>query len=119
MLRLDSRNADAHTGLGYLWACRNKPAEAQREAAQALLFGAGDYLVLHNVACIYAVLSQHDRGQSNQHADLALDLIKRAVELWARRKVGPNELALVRGEPAFKPLRSRPDFPKLVAEEGR
>ena len=36
----------------------------QAEAGKAMLFGAFDYRVLHNVACIYAELSAFDTGQS-------------------------------------------------------
>jgi tetratricopeptide (TPR) repeat protein/tRNA A-37 threonylcarbamoyl transferase component Bud32 len=116
VLRLEAQNADAHTGLGYLWARQHRPAEAQREAAAALLHGAGDYLALHNVACIYAELSQVDPGQSGQHAEMAVSVLRRAVELWGRRKVGPNELALIREERSFEPLRGRPDFSQLAGE---
>jgi serine/threonine protein kinase/Tfp pilus assembly protein PilF len=117
VLRLDPGNAYAHTGLGYLWACRQRPAEAQREAAQAMLHGAGDIPILHNVACIYAELSRIDKGQANQHADMAMTLIHRAVELWRRGGAGQDEMALIRAEPSFKPLRTREDFRKLLAPE--
>jgi len=113
-LRLGPRNAEAHTGLGYLLALQKLPAEAQREAAQALLRGAGDYLTLHNVACIYAELSSFDKGQANQHAEMAIALLRRAVELWGRRKVGPNELALIRVEKSFELLRKRQEIQELI-----
>src|SRR5262249_40220491 len=58
--RTDPKNAEAHTGLGYVHALRQLRPEAQLEAELALLHGSGDYLVLHNSACIYAALSQTD-----------------------------------------------------------
>jgi len=79
-----------------------------------LLRGAGDYLTLHNVACIYAELSSFDKGQANQHAEMAIALLRRAVELWGRRKVGPNELALIRVEKSFELLRKRQEIQELI-----
>ncbi len=63
--KVDPLNADAHSGLGYIRAVQNFQPEAQREAGLALLqapelSAPQNYLLLHNVACIYAVLSQVD-----------------------------------------------------------
>src|SRR5207244_10835593 len=77
-------HAEAHAGLGYVHACRNRNAEAQREANLALLHGAGDYLVLHNIACIYAELSAVDNPRLQEYQNLALDELGRAVQLWKR-----------------------------------
>jgi len=115
---LDLKKAEAHTGLGYLWACQKNPAEAQREAARALRLGAGDYLVLHNVACIYAVLSRNDRQDVGPDADTALTFIQQALEVWKRKKIGPNELVLIQQEAAFKHLEKREEFRKLVGQKG-
>jgi Flp pilus assembly protein TadD len=117
--RLDPGNAEAHTGLGYLQARGKKCAEAQRSAARALLHGAGDYLVLHNVACIYAVLAQTDNGRAAGHQDMAIALLRRAVELSRRGGAGPEEAELIKHEKAFdRSLRARPDFQKLIRGEG-
>ncbi len=114
-VRLDPSNAEAHTGLGYLWAQRGKNAEAQRAASQALLHGAGDYFVLHNVACIYARLAQMDKDRAAEHEDLALVLLQRGVELWRRGGTGPSAIELMKWEPAFLPsLKARPEFQKLI-----
>src|SRR5207244_3964239 len=107
LLRLEPYSADAHAGLGYLAVLRKVPTEAQREVVLALLNGGGDYLALHNLACIYAELSQADRDQAEQHQDAAIALISRAVEVWRRGGAGPNEIDLIRREPSFKPLRDR------------
>jgi len=117
-VRLDSKNAEAHTGLGYVWARQKRRIEAQHEADRALLWGGGDYLVLHNAACIYAELSRMDKGQAGEHQDMAMDLLRQAVELWRPDAAGPtNEIDLIRKEPSFEPLKGRADFKKLVAEK--
>jgi tetratricopeptide (TPR) repeat protein/tRNA A-37 threonylcarbamoyl transferase component Bud32 len=114
-IRLDPAHADAHAGLGYVQALRQLPAEAQREAAQALWQGGDDYLLLHNVACIYAVLSQVDKGQAKQHQDLAMHLLRRAVESCRRTAEGEAEVQYIRSDPALRVLSSHPDYKKLVA----
>jgi Flp pilus assembly protein TadD len=108
-------HAEAHTGLGYVHACRNRSADAQREANLALLHGAGDYLVLHNTACIYAELSEADSKRLQEYQDLALDELGRAIELWSREPATLDEQELVKEEPAFRqPLRERPEFQRLL-----
>jgi serine/threonine protein kinase/Flp pilus assembly protein TadD len=117
VLRLDTKHAEAYTGLGYMQACLKKTAEARRAASQALLHGAGDYIILHNVACIYAKLAQADDKQAKECEDIAIDLLRRAVELW-RNGTGPSELLMIRREPSFhKALRDRPEFRKLLGSE--
>jgi tetratricopeptide (TPR) repeat protein/tRNA A-37 threonylcarbamoyl transferase component Bud32 len=117
-IRGDCRNAEAYTGLGYVQVGLKSPEQAQRAAAQALLHGEGDYLILHNVACIYARLSQADDGRSTEHLDMTMALLQRAVELWKRKAAGPDEIQLIQDEPAFSPaLRARPDFQKLIARQ--
>jgi len=118
LLRLDlaPHNADAHAGLGYLAVHRKSPAEAQREAFHGLLHGSGDYLALHNLACIYAELSQTDKGQARQHQDTAIALLRRAVALWRRGGTGPREIDLIREERSFVPLRNREEFNKLLQQ---
>jgi tetratricopeptide (TPR) repeat protein/predicted Ser/Thr protein kinase len=115
--RVDPENAEAHTGLGYVRALLKHPAEAQREADLALLHGADQYLILHNVACIYAALSQASDDQAPAHQEAAIALLRRAIALWKRAeadaKPGPSEIDLIQGEPAFQPLRGRADFQQL------
>jgi tetratricopeptide (TPR) repeat protein len=99
---LDPTNAEAHTGFGYLLAGGQKYAAAQREAAEALLRGPGDYLVLHNVACIYALLARGDKEWAAQYRDMTITLLGRAVELWRQGGAGPpDEIQLINNEPAF------------------
>jgi tetratricopeptide (TPR) repeat protein/tRNA A-37 threonylcarbamoyl transferase component Bud32 len=117
-LRLEPGNAEAHSGLGYLQARRELPADAQRAAAGALLHGGGDYRVLHNVACIYAELSRSDRPRAEPHQVMAVALIRRSLELARQAGRGPEELGNVAREPSFGPLRERADFRNLIAGEG-
>ncbi len=112
-LRVDPTHAEAHSGLGYVRAVQRDAAGAQREADLALVHGGNNYLVLHNVACIYAVLS---RGkETGAHQDVALALLRRAVDLWREAGGGLSEIDLMKGEPAFPPaLRQRPEFLELL-----
>jgi tetratricopeptide (TPR) repeat protein/predicted Ser/Thr protein kinase len=114
-LRLEPMHAEAHTGLGYIQACRQRDAGARREAGQAILHGGGDYLILHNVACIYAKLAQTDAQRTVEYEDLALDHLRRGVELWRKGGTGPSAVELIQVEPAFAPsLRDRPEFQELL-----
>lgn len=116
LLRLEPHNADARAGLGYLAARRKSATEAQREAFHGLLNGAGDYLALHNFACIYAELSLADRSQTKQHQDVAIALLRRAVEVWRRGGAGPNELDLIRRDSSFDSFRNRLEFKKVFEQ---
>src|SRR5262249_27461975 len=99
-------------------ACRKAPAEARRAANRALLHGAGDYLILHNVACVYAKLAQSDRPGAKEYEDLAIDYLGRAVELWRRDPSGPDLIRLIKAEPAFHPaLRARKEFQRLLSAD--
>jgi hypothetical protein len=113
-VRLDPAHADAHTGLGYLDALDKKSPEAQHAAIQALLHGADQYLVLHNVACIYAELSQVDKAQAGRHQDLAMALIQRELEVGRRTHSAAKVKEDIREERSFAPLRQRADYQKLL-----
>jgi tetratricopeptide (TPR) repeat protein len=123
-LRQEPNNAEAHSGLGYLRAVAKLPAGAQQEADLALLHGADlpperRYLVLHNVACIYAKLAEADARQATAYQDVAIALLRRAIDLWKRGGSGPSEIQQIEGEPAFPPaLRERPEFKALLRTEG-
>jgi tetratricopeptide (TPR) repeat protein len=114
--RLAPGTAEAHTGLGYLRACNKEYAEAQQETDKALLYGSGDYFVLHNAACIYAVLARGDKERAEQYQDMAITLLGRAVELWRQGGTGPSEIEQIKKEPAFKDdsLKHRPGFKKVL-----
>ncbi|HJT79043.1 MAG TPA: tetratricopeptide repeat protein, partial [Gemmataceae bacterium] len=117
-VRADPTFSEAHTGLGYVEARRRLADAAGREADLALLYGSGDYLMLHNVACIHAALAEGKDGHAREHEDVALALLRRAVELWKRGGAGPNEIDQIKTEPAFGPaLRKRAEFVGLVQEK--
>jgi tetratricopeptide (TPR) repeat protein len=118
-LRLDPAHAEAHAGLGYLEAIQKSVGAAQREAAQALWYGAGNYLVLHNVACIYAELSQSDPGQATQYQDLAMRLLQDAVNLCQSGGGGSREIDDIRVDTLLHALSGRSDFRTLLAGKGR
>jgi Flp pilus assembly protein TadD len=115
-LALDPAHAEAHAGLGYVHACRGqRTAGASRHASAAALHGGGDYLILHNIACVYGKLSQTDPPRAREFQDLALVFLAREVELWRRDRSGPDPVGLIRSESAFPPaLRERPEFQRLL-----
>jgi len=113
-IRLDRAHADAHAGLGYLAALGRSSSEAKGEAALALWHRRHEYLLLHNVACIYAVLSQVETAEARQDADLAMDLLRSAVALCQEVGEGNREIGWIKGDPALKVLSNRQDFHDLI-----
>jgi tetratricopeptide (TPR) repeat protein/tRNA A-37 threonylcarbamoyl transferase component Bud32 len=116
--RTDPKNAEAHTGLGYIQALRKLPPEALLEAELALLHGSDEYLILHNSACIYAALSQTDGALTMAYQEVSVALLRQALKLWKKSATGPSELDLIRADPAFKPIQGRKDFQELLRSEG-
>jgi tetratricopeptide (TPR) repeat protein len=110
------KNAESHTGLGYTEAVLKEGGPARIQANLALLHGGNDYLILHNVACIFGALIQTDSARAKEYEDMALAQLQRAVDLWKLGgKHGPNEIRLIDVEPAFpQSLRARPQFKKLL-----
>ena len=100
--------------MGYIRALQKLAPAAQQEADLALLHGGDKYLILHNVACIYAALSETGGPQAVANQDVAVALLRRAVQLWTRAESGPSEIDLIKGESAFRPLRERADFKELL-----
>ncbi len=117
VVHLDPGNAEAHAGLGYVFALQRSAGPAQREAAEALLHGGGDYLILHWVACIYAQLSQVQSGEADRHQDLAMGLLRQAVKFAGRQGAAAAERASIAVDEAFRPLQGRSDFRMLVRGE--
>jgi tetratricopeptide (TPR) repeat protein/tRNA A-37 threonylcarbamoyl transferase component Bud32 len=118
-VRLDSTHANAHAGLGFVRAIQGASGEAHHEAIRALACEGDDYLILHNVACIYAELSQVEKAQETQHQDAAMDLLRRADKLCRQGGDADEEVKLIRGDSSLKVLRGRPDFRALVEGKGR
>ena len=113
-VRLDPAHADAHAGLGYLAALRGSSSEAKGEAAQALWHGADEYLLVHNVACIYATLSQDDKGQVKQDQDMAMDYLRRAVELCRESGEGDAEIGNINWDTSLKVLETHQGWRDLI-----
>jgi tetratricopeptide (TPR) repeat protein len=111
----EPQNGEAHTGCGYVLAQQGHLDAARDAAARAALCGGNQYLVLHNVACIYAELAQHSDANASEYENLALIFLERGVELGRLHRIGPNAVDLIRSETAFSPsLRLRPEFQRLV-----
>jgi Flp pilus assembly protein TadD len=115
-LVIEPNHAEAHAGLAYILACLGKADDgASLHAIEAALHGSGDYLVLHNVACVFAKLAELEPARTRQHEDVTLALLRRELELWRRDRAGPDPLAIIRNEAAFgDALRSRPEFRNLL-----
>jgi tetratricopeptide (TPR) repeat protein len=115
-LCLEPNNPESHAGLGFVLAEVESADDARTEASASLLCGSDNYLVLHNVACVYGRLSESDPRRKLEHENLALAALKRAVELSRRHPTGPDEISLIRRESAFPTsLQSRPEFKQLLA----
>lgn len=82
--RLEPDLAEARASLGYMQACRRIDTAACPAAQRAVLYGMGDFLILHNVARVYGKLSEVVPGRAAGFQDLALDHLHRAVEYWKR-----------------------------------
>jgi tetratricopeptide (TPR) repeat protein len=116
--KLRAEYAEALAGRAFCAAQSADAPAAERDAAAALAAGGGDYLVLHNVACVYAQLSADSsapRDQTRANEDLAISLIGRALRLWRAAPTGPDELRLIEAETAFpNHMKEREEFKALI-----
>jgi serine/threonine protein kinase/Flp pilus assembly protein TadD len=114
-LKANPENAEAHSAHGFLLALQNPSADAERAALRAILHGAGDYLILHNVACIYAELAIGTPDKADGYEQSALDILERGLALWQKgNRSGPDAAQLARGESSFRNLAQREAFQKLL-----
>lgn len=114
-LKANPENAEAHSAHGFLLALRNPSADAEQAALRAILHGAGDYLILHNVACIYAELAVALPDESAAYEQSALDILERGLQLWKKgNRSGPNAIQLASQESSFRNLSKRPSFKTLL-----
>jgi Flp pilus assembly protein TadD len=118
-LLLDATLPQAHAGLGYVEAGAGNAVEALGEASSAVLHGGTDYLVLHNVACVYAALAASDPARRRLHKDSTIDALASAIRESRNVLAEPNELQLIEQEQVLKQasLRARPEFRALLAGE--
>jgi hypothetical protein len=114
-LKFDNQNAEAYSGIGLLRARSGKVADALAAAGTAMIYGADNDAILHNVACIYAELSVTDADKSRVHTATALAYLRRVVEL------NPSAVAEIRAEAkeggSLYALRDLPDFEKLFEKK--
>jgi tetratricopeptide (TPR) repeat protein len=117
-LRIEPGNPDSHAGLGFVTAQVGQADDARREASAALLTGSDNYLVLHNVACIYGRLSESAKEHKIEHENLAIAALKRAVNIARHIGAGSAEDEYIRQEKEAFPdsLRARPEFQNLLSE---
>jgi tetratricopeptide (TPR) repeat protein len=117
-VNVDPAEAEAQSGLGFTAAMLKQPDDALIHADQAMLHAPGDYLNLHNVACIYGALMTTDPKYVARYEAQALGQLRRAIELWRDGGAGdPREPDLMRGESAFPDrLKKHPEFVKLLGE---
>jgi len=115
---------EAHTWLGNIKASRQDAQGAERQATLALLAlrrvdpGHEEiYVVLHNLACIYAELAKSDEERRSELLNVAMAFLERAIESAKLRNELLQELHCIDVEPAFGvALRESPGFQKLLAD---
>ncbi|HKI31801.1 MAG TPA: hypothetical protein VKA46_08030 [Gemmataceae bacterium] len=117
--RRNPAHADAHAGLGFVRAIQKASAEAQREASLALFHEGDNFVILHNVACTYAVLSEIDKDQKQQHQDAAIDYLRPAVKLCRDTGYADIEVGNVEWDKALEKLRDVPDFWERIGVKGQ
>jgi tetratricopeptide (TPR) repeat protein/tRNA A-37 threonylcarbamoyl transferase component Bud32 len=122
--------ADAHTGLGYIHACKGETTKALEEATRATLAArtikdhevlyVNHYRLRHNLACIYGELSRSGDKYREDNEQLAVDFLREAVALAQHVGASDEERGNIENEPAFPdPLRQREDFKALQKNPGR
>lgn len=114
-LQANPENAEAHSAHGFLLAIADPSVAAERAALRAVLHGAGDYLILHNVACIFAELATRSPDRAADYEQSALDVLSRGIQLWQKGdRSGPDASQLAANEPSFRELSKRPEFQQLI-----
>jgi tetratricopeptide (TPR) repeat protein len=119
ILSAQPHNREAMLGLGYVAACQGDSESAEKYAMQAVLEGgAGDYLALHNAACIYAQLFRYSEPRNFVYAAKAIQLLRHDMELWRRGGKGlPNALDAILQDSSLSILSSHLEFKELLDAE--
>jgi tetratricopeptide (TPR) repeat protein/tRNA A-37 threonylcarbamoyl transferase component Bud32 len=121
-LRQSPENPESHAGFGFVLAKIGDDGAARMEASTALLTGQNSHLVLHNVGCIYGVLSGADKDRQPEDENLSLAALARAIEISRQYHdtVDADEAMLIRQEDSFPAaLRARPEFQRLLTDKRR
>jgi tetratricopeptide (TPR) repeat protein/tRNA A-37 threonylcarbamoyl transferase component Bud32 len=117
VVRLDPTHGEAHSWLAYCHACLKNIDEALEQANLANLW-ADDYRILHNVACAYSKLSELEKERQATYEDMAIDQLRRGIELWKLQKTGTDPRLQMQNEPAFtESLKRRAGFVKLLEKD--
>jgi tetratricopeptide (TPR) repeat protein/tRNA A-37 threonylcarbamoyl transferase component Bud32 len=110
-------NPEAHTGLGYIRARQQRDIDAQRSASLAILYAADDYRIFHNAACIYAELSRSVGVMKTEHENVALNLLRAALDRSRAERLGKTELLAIQTERAFiGTINHREEFRELLSQ---
>jgi tetratricopeptide (TPR) repeat protein len=116
-VRLDPTHGEAHSWLAYGHACIDHVDQALEHANLANLW-ADDYRILHNVACAYSKLSELEKDRQATYEDMAIDQLRRGIELWKVQKTGTDPRLQMQNEPAFtESLKRREGFVKLLQKD--
>jgi tetratricopeptide (TPR) repeat protein/tRNA A-37 threonylcarbamoyl transferase component Bud32 len=109
---------DAHSGLGFIHVRRKEAARALAAAAQALQEAGDQQLTVHNVAGIFAELSdlERDPDRCRELQDASLKYLRRAVDIWQRDRKGPDEVESIKMDSSFDSLRKRDKYKELIKE---
>ncbi len=117
-IELAPEDAEAHTLFGYLMALQGDETASEISATKGVLYGGQSYLVLHNVACIYAELARASSIQPKQrieYEDAALAVLARAIKLAHQNPAGVDLIEIIRNEPAYQSLKERTEFQQMLA----
>jgi tetratricopeptide (TPR) repeat protein len=109
-LDLDPKFADAYLGRAALASAQKRPADAVREAEQALRVGDPTPRILFGVARVHA-LARTDAGDSR-----ALELLRSALEALPATQRRGFVVRYIDRDAALAPLRQQPRFEQLLRQ---
>jgi hypothetical protein len=108
--------ASAHSGLGFVHACRGEEGAANREAILALAQQKqeGHWHVHLNVATIYAELSKGKEDQADDYKKQAIAILQIAAYLAKEAGADRKLLQQMQNEPALDPVNGSAEFKDLL-----
>lgn len=125
-IRLDSTNADAYVGRGLALAALGQHREAVADASRGVLMGEPTAKRLYSAARIYALSApiaatearvdgRSARSTAAGYQDIAVQLIRRAIQREVPEKRAAFWREIVQPDPAFSAMRRRLKFEDLIA----